>query len=48
VYFELVNALGRANPCCSTYEIDDETGGLEVERRSGVPRLPWLGVLWQF
>jgi outer membrane receptor protein involved in Fe transport len=48
VYFELVNALGRANPCCSTYEIDDETGGLEVERHAGVPRLPSLGVLWQF
>jgi outer membrane receptor protein involved in Fe transport len=48
VYFELVNALGRANPCCSTYEIDDETGRLEVERRAAVPRLPTLGVLWQF
>jgi hypothetical protein len=48
VYFELVNALGRANACCSTYEIDDETGGLDVERRAAVPRLPSLGVLWQF
>jgi outer membrane cobalamin receptor len=48
VFFEVVNALGRDNPCCSTYEIDDETAGLEVERQYGVPRLPSLGFLWQF
>jgi len=48
VFLEVVNLLGRANPCCSAYEIDDETGGLELESRHAVPRIPSVGFLWQF
>ena len=48
VFLEIANVLGRDNPCCSAYEIDDETGGLELERRNYVPRIPSIGFLWQF
>jgi hypothetical protein len=48
VFFEVANLLNRANACCSAYEIDDETGGLELEGRSYVPRIPSLGFVWQF
>jgi outer membrane receptor protein involved in Fe transport len=47
-FFEVSNFLGRANPCCMAYEIDDETGTLELERRDYLPVIPSLGVLWQF
>jgi hypothetical protein len=48
VFLEIANVLGRDNFCCSAYEIDDETGGLELEQRYAVPRIPSLGFLWQF
>jgi outer membrane receptor protein involved in Fe transport len=48
VFLEVANVLGRDNVCCSSYEIDDEDGGLELERRNYVPRIPSLGFLWQF
>jgi outer membrane receptor protein involved in Fe transport len=48
VFFEVTNALGRHNACCTRYEIDDETGDLELERQYSVPLLPSLGFLWQF
>lgn len=47
-FFEVSNFLGRANPCCVAYEIDDETGALDLERRDYLPVIPSLGVLWQF
>lgn len=47
-FFEVSNFLGRANPCCTAYEIDDETAALELERRDYLPVIPSLGVLWQF
>ncbi|HZF16172.1 MAG TPA: TonB-dependent receptor [Steroidobacteraceae bacterium] len=47
-FVEVSNFLGRANPCCTAFEIDDETGTLELERRDYLPVIPSLGVLWQF
>lgn len=47
-FFEVSNVLGRANPCCTAYEIDDETAALELERRDYLPVIPSLGVVWQF
>jgi outer membrane cobalamin receptor len=48
VFLEVTNVLGRRNTCCTHYEIDDETGDLELERQYSVPLLPSLGFLWQF
>ena len=48
VFFEVANLLNRANTCCSAYEVDEETGELELEQRSYLPRVPSLGVVWQF
>jgi hypothetical protein len=47
-FLEVTNLLGRDNQCCSAYEVDDETGALELEPRNYLPRLPSLGFLWQF
>ena len=48
VFLEVANLFNRDNPCCTSYELDDETGGLELEPRKSVPRIPSLGFLWQF
>ena len=48
VFLEVENVLGRKNPCCTAYEIDDEEGGLELQRRNYLPRIPSLGFLLQF
>jgi hypothetical protein len=48
VFLEVANALARDNPCCSAYEIDDDTAGLEIEQQHAMPRIPSLGFLWQF
>jgi outer membrane cobalamin receptor len=48
MYLEVANLLNRANFCCTAYELDTEAGGLELEQRNTVPRLPSLGFLWQF
>jgi hypothetical protein len=47
-FLEVSNFLGRANQCCTAYEIDDQTALLELERRDYLPLIPSLGVLWQF
>lgn len=47
-YLEVANLLNRANFCCTAYELDAEEGGLELERRNTVPRIPSLGFLLQF
>jgi outer membrane cobalamin receptor len=48
-FLEVENLLGRRNPCCIAYEIDDEAdSGLELQRRDYLPRIPSLGFLWQF
>jgi outer membrane receptor protein involved in Fe transport len=48
VFLEVANVFDRRNVCCTSYEIDDETAGLELESRHTLPRLPSLGFLWQF
>jgi hypothetical protein len=48
VFLEVTNAFDRRNVCCTSYEIDDETGDLALERQYSVPLLPSLGFLWQF
>jgi hypothetical protein len=47
-FLEVSNLLGRSNPCCTAYEIDDETGALEQQQRHYLPRIPSLGFVWQF
>jgi hypothetical protein len=47
-FLEISNASNRMNQCCTAYEIDDETGLLELERRDYLPLIPSLGVVWQF
>jgi len=47
-FLEVSNLLARGNPCCTAYEIDDETGELELQQRHYLPRIPSLGFVWQF
>ena len=47
-FLEVSNLLARGNPCCTAYEIDDETGALELQQRHYLPRIPSLGFVWQF
>lgn len=50
-YFELSNATDRRNPCCTDFDAElDDDGGLEFEELDEYwwPRLPAIGILWQF
>jgi hypothetical protein len=47
-FLEVSNLFARSNPCCTAYEIDDETGELELQQRHYLPRIPSLGFVWQF
>lgn len=49
--FELTNALARHNVCCSMLKaVDDGSGGLTftTQRRTWLPLVPAVGVLWEF
>lgn len=48
VFLELRNLSSRRNDCCTEYEIDDESGELELEAVSYPPIFPSLGFVWQF
>ena len=50
VFFEITNALNRRNTCCTEYELDDESEEpvFVTENIRSLPRLPSLGVIWQF
>lgn len=47
-FFELTNALDRRNPCCTAYDLDEETLGLDLETKTFLPRFPSLGFVWKF
>lgn len=50
-FLEVTNALSRANPCCSSYELTFDTEGAAVLQRntdSWLPLVPSFGVLWRY
>lgn len=51
VFFEVSNLLDRKNPCCRDWDIADGPGGtpeLELSLDYWLPRLPAVGILWEF
>ena len=50
VFLEITNAFNRKNACCLKYEINVETGPLQLELEpvDDLPILPSLGVIWRF
>lgn len=51
VFFEVSNLLDRKNPCCRDWDIVDGPGGtseLELSLDYWLPRLPAVGILWEF
>ena len=48
-FIEINNVFGRANPCCTEYEInDDEELMLELTGLNYLPFVPSLGFVWEF
>ncbi len=51
VFLEISNLLDRYNVCCRDWDIEDGPDGtqeLELSLDSWLPRLPAVGVLWEF
>jgi hypothetical protein len=51
VFFEVSNLLDRKNPCCRDWDLADGPGGtpeLELSLDYWLPRLPAVGILWEF
>ena len=51
VFFELTNALNRRNPCCSDFDLEEDSAGisfLEKNEDDWLPLLPALGFLYEF
>lgn len=51
VFFEVSNLLDRKNVCCRDWDITDGPGGtseLELSLDYWLPRLPAIGILWEF
>lgn len=46
-FFELTNALGRNNPCCTAYDLADDNRGLDFETKPFLPFFPSLGFVWK-
>ncbi len=46
-FFELTNALGRNNPCCTAYDLADDNRGLDFETKPFLPIFPSLGFIWK-
>ena len=50
-FFEVSNVLNRKNICCRDWDVtDDDAGNVELEHSYDywLPRLPAIGVLWEF
>ena len=51
-FFEVANIFDRRNVCCRDYELADGTSGstaeLELSHDFWLPRLPAIGILWEF
>lgn len=48
-FFEVANILNRNNQCCRDYDLVDDTGDvLELSDDYWLPRLPAIGILWEF
>ena len=51
VFIEITNMTARDNVCCIDWDIEDGTGGrpeLEFSYDYWLPRLPAVGILWEF
>lgn len=51
VFFEVSNLLDRKNACCRDWDLTDGPGGtseLELSLDYWLPRLPAVGILWEF
>jgi outer membrane receptor protein involved in Fe transport len=50
VFVEFANVFNVSNDCCVEYEVDDETGALELETEAvdGLPFIPSAGFVWRF
>ena len=51
VFFEVSNLLDRKNACCRDWDLADGPGGtseLELSLDYWLPRLPAVGILWEF
>jgi len=50
-FFEVSNVLNRRNVCCIDFDIEEDADGNPVLERSfdyWLPRLPAIGILWEF
>ena len=51
VFFEASNLASHANPCCTTYQVVEDSPGnyrLQKEVDSWLPLVPSFGVLWRY
>lgn len=48
-FFEVANLFDRQNVCCRDYDLEDDTDDvLELTYDYWLPRLPAVGILWEF
>lgn len=47
-FFEVANIFNRHNLCCRDYDLADGTDELELSDDYWLPRLPAIGILWEF
>jgi outer membrane receptor protein involved in Fe transport len=47
-FFEVANIFDRKNLCCRDYDLADDEDVLELSDDYWLPRLPAIGILWEF